>query len=215
MTDHKTPVDELAEARAEVEHYAERCREYRTRAENAESERDAWQATARGWKAEAEKAGTARETWDENHQILSEHYQRMTERAERAEAEVEVKDQRIADVRDYWKNDRERLQAEKAKADVTREEATRLMIHMTSRARRAENRAAALWEVAKALCRERIGDTRCDPARMRHLQQRVEDAETARDAADAEVLQVWRRNRLALSVLNGTSTESEANHATD
>lgn len=63
--------------------------------------------------------------------------------------------------RDDWKQRAE-------KADVTREEAIRLMLQMTSRAQRAENRAGAWWEAAKRAVRER---NECYPVRAEDREQ--------------------------------------------
>lgn len=93
-------LEELSQARADVEHYAQLCREYSERAETARAQR---------------------ETWEENHQILAEHYRRMTERAERAEAKLGD----LRDDRDHWKSvahdwhsEVERLQRELAEVST-------------------------------------------------------------------------------------------------
>lgn len=57
-----------------------------------EQQRDDWKHRAEHAEAEAENAKRQREAWEENHQILSEHFQRMTERAEKAEAQLRAVD---------------------------------------------------------------------------------------------------------------------------
>lgn len=93
-------LEELSQARADVEHYAQLCREYSDRAETARAER---------------------ETWEENHQILAEHYRRMTERAERAEAKLgDLRDDRDhwESVAQGWQNEVKRLYRELAEVDT-------------------------------------------------------------------------------------------------
>lgn len=176
-------------------------------------------------KSRAEKAETRAEAWEENHQILAEHYHRMTNRAKQAEHRANVAE---ADATDYLdratcaEEDRDRMEAQARGWKQTAESYQHIArghdcldcneVELDRYG--TEKRCAAWWETAKTLCRQR-NDARCDRKLLQHL---VDDAELARDAADAEVRRLagaderagcnwhdmnrtWRRNRLALSVL--------------
>ena len=234
----------------EIDRLVSRVVAAQRRAELAEADRDHQQQRVAGWKdraqrVEATNRGAMRDSIDAD------------ARADRAERRADIAE---ADATDYLdratraEEDRDRIQAQ-ARGWKQTAESYQHLARGTVDCRDCneveldrygiEQRSAMWWEAAKSLCRQR-NDARCDGKVLRHL---VDDAELARDAADAEVRRLagaderagcnwhdmtrtWRRNRLALSVLaqrpynhataelaarvlDGTSTESEVNHATD
>lgn len=201
------------EAEAHVQQHSEEIERLVIRVVHAEADHDRIKAHAHGWKTEADNAKTEREAWEENHQILSEHFQRMTERAETAESQLRTAEQTENSLKwqlwqactrlEGWKNDDAQIPHDDHEwrilndrienADAAREEATRLMIETTSRAKRAENRAAAWWQAAKTLCRQR---TVCNNAASTGWHTAFEHRQRAVKAEDAASQWGWGTSAL-------------------
>lgn len=173
------------------------------RAEKAETDRDAWRLLANDAEDDAEELNRKLTDAEQRADIAEANATDYLDRATRAE---EDRDRIEAQARGWKQTADQRLARGTVECCGCNE--VELDRYAT------EQRSAMWWEAAKTL-RRQLTDARCDRKLLQHL---VDDAELARDAADAEVRRLagaderagccwqdantmWRRNRLALSVL--------------
>lgn len=167
---HRQAVDDLTQLRAELQQTRQRAERAETDAEDfleralrAEADRERIEAQARGWKAEADEAKTQRETWEENHQILVEHFRRMTERAETAEQSLAYRDRdarhtgaELTAVSSSWdelKNECDELREHNEQIEYDRAHWWRQAQSSQRDAEQAGTRADTWFELSKALMR--------------------------------------------------------------